>query len=45
MYNKHPKLVPDIFWDKREPFLPYTKSSMSTKLFNAHPHLGSTIGK
>lgn len=41
MYNKHPKLVPDIFIDKR-PILPYTKSSLGTKL-NVHPHLGSTV--
>ena len=42
MYNKHPKLTPDAFWDKREPMLPYTKSSINTKL-TVHPHLGSTI--
>lgn len=42
MYNKHPKLVPDIFIDKKEPILPYTKSSISTKL-NIHPHMGSTV--
>lgn len=42
MYNKHPKLVQDLFWDKREPILPYTKSSINTKL-NVHPHLGSTV--
>lgn len=42
MYNKHPKLVPDIFIDKKEPHLPYTKSSINTKL-NIHPHMGSTV--
>lgn len=42
MYNKHPKLVPDAFWDKKEPILPYTKSSLGTKL-SAHPHMGSTV--
>ena len=43
MYNQHPKVVRDIFWDKGEPYLPYTKSSLNTKLSNLHPHSGSTI--
>ncbi|RWS26829.1 bestrophin-4-like protein [Leptotrombidium deliense] len=42
MYNKHPKLVKDMYWDDTEPSLPYTKSSLGTRL-STQPHLGSAM--
>lgn len=40
MYQRHPKLVKDQYWDEAEPQLPYTKSSVNLR---TQPHLGSAI--
>lgn len=40
MYQRHPRLVRDIYWDELEPQLPYTKSSLSMR---TQPHLGSAV--
>ncbi|KAK2159782.1 hypothetical protein LSH36_146g01058 [Paralvinella palmiformis] len=40
LHNFYPKLEKDIYFDEHAPeFLPYTKSSISTKI---EPHMGST---
>ncbi|KAI1287100.1 Bestrophin-3 [Halotydeus destructor] len=44
MYNKHPKLVKDMYWDDIEPSLPYTRSAalLRTNLSKG-AHLGSAM--
>lgn len=40
MYNRHPRLVRDAYYDDLEPNLPYTRSSVKLR---SVPHLGSAM--
>lgn len=43
MYQKHPKLVKDMYWDDNEPQLPYTKTAWNQSGLRAQPCLGSAL--